>query len=257
MHLLYLDESGNENDAKDAYFVLAGISLFERQTYFLSKALDEIQEQHFPGRQPIQFHATDIRNAHGFWRNVPPPTRRQVLSDITTAVLNSPAKGRTLYAAAIEKTGMLWGEPAVEKATEEICRRFDIRLMRLYQEQNDRQRGLLIFSEGRLDARAKIWVRGFHQRGTSWGAINNLADIPYFASPRESRLLQVADFVAHATWLLYEKRDPSLIKDLIRAFDSDGDVLHGLVHVRATPHIVCDCPACASRRNPGTLGSWV
>ena len=164
MHLLYLDESGNENDAKDAYFVLARISLFERQTFFLSKALDEIQERHFPGKPPIHFHATDIRNGHGFWRNVVPSTRRQVLSDITTAILASPSRGRNLYAAAIEKTTMLWGEPAVEKATEEICRRFDIRLMRLYKQQNDAQRGLLIFSEGRLDARAKIWVRGCNQQ---------------------------------------------------------------------------------------------
>lgn len=257
MHLLYLDESGNENDAKDAYFVLAGISLFERQTYFLSQALDQIQEKHFPGRQPIQFHATDIRNAHGFWRNVPASIRRQVLSDITIAILNSPSRGRILYAAAIEKTTVLWGEAAVEKATEEICRRFDIRLMRFFKEESDRQRGLLIFSEGHLDARAKIWVRDFHQRGTSWGAINNLADIPYFASPRESRLLQVADFVAHAVWLLYEKRDPSLIRDLIGIFDSDGGVLHGLVHVRATSHSACDCPACASRRNPGVLSPWI
>ena len=30
MYLLYLDESGNESDANDQYFVLAGIALFRK-----------------------------------------------------------------------------------------------------------------------------------------------------------------------------------------------------------------------------------
>lgn len=33
MQLLYLDESGNEADSADRFFVLGGLSLFERQTY--------------------------------------------------------------------------------------------------------------------------------------------------------------------------------------------------------------------------------
>lgn len=139
-----------------------------------------------------------------------------------------------LFAAAVEKTKEVWGERAVEKATEEVCRRFDILLQRHYHEVNDPQRGLLIFSEGRFDARAKIWVRGFHQRGTSWGAINNLADIPYFAAMKESRLLQAADIVAHATWLLFERRDASLVRGLMPCFDQKDGVLHGLVHVRTS-----------------------
>jgi hypothetical protein len=33
MYLLYLDESGNENDPSNRYFVLAGLALFERQIH--------------------------------------------------------------------------------------------------------------------------------------------------------------------------------------------------------------------------------
>ena len=35
MYLLYLDESGNESDPNDQYFVLAGIALFERKSAIL------------------------------------------------------------------------------------------------------------------------------------------------------------------------------------------------------------------------------
>ncbi len=257
MYLLYLDESGNENDPVDRYFVLGGIALFERQTFFLVKAIEAIQDKYFPNHQPIPFHASEIRSGRELWRKTTPETRQAVLQEICKAIECSPARGRVLFAAAVEKTKEVWGERAVEKATEAVCRRFDVLLQRQFQEKNDPQRGLLIFSEGRFDARAKIWVRGFHQRGTSWGAINNLADIPYFAAMKESRLLQVADIVAHAVWLLFERRDPSLIKHLLPCFDAKDGVLHGLVHLRAAPADQCDCPACYTRRSPGNYGPWV
>lgn len=257
MFLLYLDESGNENDPTDRFFVLAGIALFERQIYFFSNELDDIQERYFPNYQPIPFHASEMLSGRGFWRQVPLEKRERILFDIASTILRSPATGRVLFAAAVEKSSALWGERAVEKATEEICRRFDIRLQRQYHERRDPQRGLLIFSQGRFDARAKIWVRGFHQRGTSWGAINNLADIPYFASSGESRLLQAADFVAHAVWRMYERRDCQLIGPLVRCFDEQDGTLHGLVHVRSDPKNPCSCPACYSRNFPGNLGPWI
>jgi hypothetical protein len=257
LHLLYLDESGNENDPNDRFFVLAGIALFERQTFFLTRALDELQARHFPGHQPIGFHASEIRSGRKLWRRVPEAKRRQVLADLVEEIRRSPDRGRTLFAAAIEKSDKLWGEDAVAKATEEVCRRFDILLQRQYHDHDDPQRGLIIFSEGRFDARAKLWVRGFHQRGTTWGAINNLADIPYFASPAESRLLQVADLVAHGVWLLYERRDPSVARDLVPLFDSMNGTLHGLVHVRRDKTAACHCPACSSRRHPHDFGTWL
>ncbi len=82
----------------------------------------------------------------------------------------------------------------------------------------------------------------FERRGTQWGAINNLADIPYFAPANESRLLQAADLVAHATWLLYERREARLLRALLPAFDVMDGTLQGLAHMRA--------PARRNRRPP-------
>src|SRR5258705_154009 len=155
MYILYLDESGNENDPNDRYFVLGGIALFERQTYFLAQGIDEVQRRHFPGHQPIAFHASEIRSGRRLWRKVPEATRDQVLLDITAEIRKSPDRGRFLFAAAVEKTDRLWGEAAVERATEEVCRRFDLLLQRKYLDDQDAQRGLIVFSEGRFDARAK------------------------------------------------------------------------------------------------------
>ena len=58
MYLLYLDESGNEDDPGDMHFVLGGAAVFERQTFFLSQDLDGLQAQHFPGLPPVEFHTS-------------------------------------------------------------------------------------------------------------------------------------------------------------------------------------------------------
>lgn len=172
VYLLYLDESGNEADPADKNFVLGGAAIFERQSYFLSKDLEQIQADHFPGLPPVEFHASEIRKGKGFWRKIERPKREAVLEDLSSVIHNANVEGMALFAAAIEKSDALWGEKAVEYATEEICRRFDTFLARLCFQGNP-QRGLLIFSEGRFDKRAKLWVRNFRELGTRWGTLKN------------------------------------------------------------------------------------
>jgi hypothetical protein len=243
-------------DPKDRHFVLGGVAVFERKTYFLSEEIEFVQRKHFPTSPPVMFQASAIRNGRGFWRNVEEAKRQEVLDDLVKAVADAKDPGVVLYGAAVEKSNLLHGEEAVEHATAEICGRFDIFLMRRHQEHNDSQRGLLIFAEGRYDKRARIWVHGFRQMGTKWGVLRNLADIPYFANASESRLLQVADLVAHAVFILYEQRDPSLIRGLLSRFDQKDGTLHGLVHYRQAGSPPCSCPACASRAKPGDFGTW-
>ena len=259
MYLLYFDESGNPDNPADRYFVLAGAAIFERQTFFLSRALDDIQTRHFPGLPPIAFHATDIRSGSKFWRTVDEDKRRVILQEIGEVVARANVPGLVLFGAAIEKSNELYGEAAVERATEELCRRFDIFLMRRAHDFDDPQRGLLVFAEGRFHQRARIWVRGFRNLGTRWGVLSNLADIPYFAGAAETPLLQIGDFVAHAVYLLYERRDPSLFRPIVGRFDQKDGILHGLVHIAARPSTgtPCDCPYCASRRTPYAIGSWL
>ena len=111
MYLLYLDESGNENDPSDRYFVLAGLALFERQTYHLNRRLELVQEKHFPNQPPIPFHASAIRAGRQFWRSVSEAKRQEVLDDVIAAITATDDHGGLrLYAAAIEKDSEIYGE---------------------------------------------------------------------------------------------------------------------------------------------------
>lgn len=257
MYLLYLDESGNPEDPEDKHFVIGGLAVFERVTFWLSRNVDGVQEKHFPGRAPIDFHASHIRAGKGFWRGIEEPVRNFVLQDLAQTICRANDPGVRLFAAVVEKTSSLYGDDAVKCATEQVCKRFDTFLARRANEHNDRQRGLIVFAESSYQPRAKTWVRGFRELGTQWGILHNLSDTPYFAPAKENRLLQLADFVAHATYLLYERRNPLLVKDMVRRFDEKDGVFHGLVHVSDAKGPGCDCPACVSRRLPGQLGPWI
>lgn len=257
MYILYLDESGNESDPADKFFVLGGAAVFERVTFFLSQSLEAVQTKHFPGVPPVEFHASPIRTGKGFWRNIPEAKRAEVLNDIAGAIATANEPGVVLFAAAIEKSAALYGEDAVLQATEQILSRFD-RFLGKRNEADDPQRGLVVFAEGRFDKRAKVWVNEFRQLGTRWGILRNLSDIPYFASVKETRLLQVADFVAHSVFMLYERHDPSLIRHFIHRFSQVDGRIHGLRHFRPSPSTApCDCPACYNWNHPGRYGPWL
>jgi Protein of unknown function (DUF3800) len=257
LYVLYLDESGNPDNPADRHFVLGGAAVFEQTTFFLSRDFDNLQRKHWPTSQPIEFHASPIRSGKGFWRSVPAAERETVLDELGLVIKNSNKNGVVLFAAVVEKDAKVYGEDAVKLATEQVVKRFDTFLTRCYQEQNNPQRGLLVFADSHYQKRAKLWVHGFRNLGTQWGVLNNLADMPYFAAARENRLLQAADYVAHAAFSLYEKRDPKLMQHIVSRFDQKGGVFHGFVHVMPTHGSPCECPAHVCRRTPGNLGTWL
>jgi hypothetical protein len=256
MYLLYLDESGNPDDASDRHFVLAGAAVFERVTYFLDGALDAIQSRHLPGIQPVPFHATDMRAGRGFWRNVQRSTREAIVHEVGIEIGKAQHPGLFLFAAVVQKNDRLFGEEAVKVATEAVIKAFDSFLARQYQRYNNPQRGLIVFAESHYQQRHMLWVKNFRALGTQWGAINNLCNIPYFASAKETRLLQVADMVAHSTFVLYERRNADLIRPFIRRFDVRDGVMQGLIHVTSDPRS-CECPRCSSLRSRHDLGPWL
>jgi hypothetical protein len=68
MHLLYLDDSGSSPNQKEEYLVLAGVSVYEAQSHWVTRNLDELAESidpHDPYK--VEFHASEI-----FSRRQPP-----------------------------------------------------------------------------------------------------------------------------------------------------------------------------------------
>ena len=244
MFIIYLDESGHP-DAR--HFVLAGVALFETDTYFLAQELDALQLKYLPeSLEPVPFHASVLRNGSG-QRNDPYPTlgasaRRQMCSEVYEVIGRSPVQ---IFAVVIEK-GLSARDP-YEQAFEELVSRFDRMLQRRYRQTGSAQRGLMIAAESSYRQNLERLARKISREGTQWGPTRNLADIPYFAPAASTRLLQAADFVANAVFARFESGYARDFDRLVARFDRDEDDVHGLVH-RHAERFECFCPACISWR---------
>jgi len=90
MHLLYLDHSGDPAESDQSHFVLAGISVFERQSFWISQQLDKIAARFNPADpNSVELHASPMRGGRGFWRKFPVKDRLRAISDALAIVRDS------------------------------------------------------------------------------------------------------------------------------------------------------------------------
>lgn len=98
----------------------------------------------------------------------------------------------------------------MELAFEDLRRRFDIYLQ-IVSTADKRERGLIILDESAYETTLQALSRQFRRLGTQWGVIRNIADIPLFVNSKASRLVQLADHIAYATFRRYESGDTSYL----------------------------------------------
>ena len=160
MHILYVDESGTTKESK--YFCVAGVAVYERETYFLSRALDELQEAYFPQWEgPTEFHASRLHQQAQ--RLVPPfdqltfDQRNEVRDAVLRIIADSNA---SLFGVALEKAyAERGGEEPYSRCFEEAVSRFDLMLNRMYQ-RGDQQRGLVVVAESSYRDNLESLARG-------------------------------------------------------------------------------------------------
>ncbi len=249
VHILYLDGSGGASNPRDRHFVLAGISVFERSIYHLIKKADEfVANLNLGNATEIELHASHIYNAKSNpWRQIKANRDRERILCDAIGLLVPESKSVHPFAVVVEKEALGEEEHALSVAFEEMMNRFNLFLRGLYAENREKQRGLVIMDKARQERDLQNLMAEFRVRGTRWGRIRNLAEVPLFADSRSSRLLQLADLVAYAVWRQYEYEDGRFLKPLLPRFRGKDGILHHLVHRTRYRHS-CFCPACMSRQ---------
>ncbi len=250
MHLLYLDGSGSVKNPDERYFVLAGISVFERQIYHLISATDAfITSLDIGDAHDIELHGSIMANGKKApWKSIARKRRLDVI-ERSLGLLRDAHWGIRAFAVAVDKRAVSPNDP-VTYAFEEICNRFNWFLSRLWRSKKEKQRGLVIMDNSHYEETLQGLARRFRERGTQWGKLHNLAEVPLFVDSAASRLIQLADLLAWAVLRRYERSDTRYFDQVVRRFDREGGVLHGLVH-RKSPNDACHCPACMSRSYRG------
>lgn len=231
MHLLYLDESGSVADPNQKYFILAGVSIFERQGFWLSQKLDEIASRFNPAEpQLIELHGSPMLQGRDGWKTYPQERRLNAMCDALTVFAESHQSNR-LFAAVISKSKISPKDP-IEFAFEPVCSRFDQYLMRLHR-QNDTQRGVMICDRTTVQNEKGLQslISNFREVGHRWGILRNLSEVPLFLDSRASRLIQLADLIAYALSRHYERSDSRFFDIISKRFDETNGKVHGLYHL--------------------------
>lgn len=228
MNLLYADESGSAPDPRQDLFVLAGVSIFENQCFWIDDQLNEIAAR-FNADDPVslEFHGSPMMNGSNYWRRFPRKDRANAISDCLKIIAESSLA--TIFACIIRKTKVLPQKP-FEVAFEQLASRFDYYLKRLHK-QGHRQKGIMIFDKSSYESIVQKQAIDFRRFGHTWEVIRNLAEVPLFLDSKASRLIQLADLVAYAIYRHYQHGDSRFYSIIAHKFDKTDGETHGLYEI--------------------------
>lgn len=229
MHILYVDESARPpGESAKPYFILAGVSVFERQTYWLAKELDDIAARFNPAEpQEVELHGSPMATRKGKWRRHPSEEPEQAIKD-ALQVLAHPRVSTRLFVVVVEP-GEVDGSP-MKYAFTQLASRFDRYLAR----RHNNQRGIMLFDKSVHENTIQSLAALYRDKGHQWGKLRNFAEVPAFIDSRASRLIQLADLAAYAVNLRM-RGDDRFYKIIEPKIDRDRHTgeLYGL-HLRTS-----------------------
>ena len=244
MYLLYLDDSVWLATQLTAISFWLGSRFLSEVRIGFPRELDAIAQRVWhQDPHGLEFRGADIFGGKKQWRGIQKTPRINVYREALAEVGNS--RLAHLFGAVIHKAAISPNDP-MEFAFEHVCNRFDRFLGRLHRQANT-QRGMILLDDSTYETSLQGLARNFRTIGHRWGQLYNLADVPFFASSKATRMLQYADMVAYALRRYYENGDAAYFDLIANRFDAEGGVIHGLVHY--TPGgSGCNCASCRQRR---------
>ncbi|MDA4856092.1 DUF3800 domain-containing protein [Acinetobacter baumannii] len=226
MHLLYVDESGTVSDPNQKHFVLSGISVPEKKTYWIEQDMNQIASR-FDANDPynMELHGSPMRAGNKEWRPFKQRERIQAIKDCLQLIADS--RGDIRIFASVVEQGAHVQDDVINHSFMQIASRFDMFLGRLHS-QNNTQRGIAIFDKSSTEKSIQHLARTFRDTGHNYGQLRNFSEVPVFLDSKASRLIQLADLVAYAIFRKFEKNDPTFYSIIERCFDFNNGQQHGL-----------------------------
>lgn len=246
--LHYLDESGNY-ESHDEHFVVGGVAIHEGDVARLRQVVRDIKARHLHEHlHSVEIHAQHMRLGKGAWRSVPRNVRHELLRDLSSLLGEFRKSARHPFAlfATVRSPGAVPTANPLQRTFEEQFLRFNEMLRRLG-DTGDEPRGMVVADKARYERTLQPIARRWREEGTRFKRLDRLLEVPLFVDSSITVLIQLADLVAHATYLAYARNSWELHDRMLHGFDEADGVIHGLVHLTPTHHS-CLCLACVTRR---------
>ncbi len=250
--MLYIHESGGfDRRSEDLEHVTVGGLAIHECTIerFRTRVDDLMAEVLDPPNRELEIHAAAMTAGRGPWRKMPRPVRFDLLHRLSSLLGSFPSVDPSFGLLAVARAPL--AVPAadpLERVFEELLLRFRSMLDRMSREDSE-QFGIVIADEAKYERILQPLVAEWRHTGIRrrrLGRLDRLVEVPLFVDSKTTRLLQMADLVAHSVWRFYERRISDLVGPMLPGFYADSGVMHGLVHL-VPNYQQCPCPACVSR----------
>ncbi len=229
MRLLFFDESGSR---ADRHFVCAGVSVQEQDAFGIADAVDELMNRAEWPFEGSELHTGPLMRGRGRFRAIPVPIRMQLFDEVLGLLLRAASAGKiTLHVVVLDNLTdfAVGGEVSG-------YRRLIADWLRLEHRLDREQACLAVGDTTRLERQIQksVWMQEAIDRPSVGRSL--LLTPPLFVDSRDSRMVQLADFVAYWAYRSYERDDNSTFTKLLPAF-----ALGSLRH--ETSRTNCECHA--------------
>lgn len=250
VYLLYADESGDLTDPSSQVLVVAGIAAHEDAIRPLAGEINNTMRR-FLGRHTadrVELHGSPMRVGAGEWEPIPAAKRHGLYHDLLAKI---EAWSHADSSSGIEPFVVVMDRDHSQSPTEttygELLYLFDAWL-REHRRAGDPHNGVLIADRSRYERTLEAWVdlaRAYKNRpAQDPRRLYALAEMPFFVDSRLTRLMQMADLLAHAFYRAFNANDWAWANTAMAGVQAGTR----LIHFTGT---ACSCPACAAPAGDG------
>ncbi|MFN8111466.1 MAG: DUF3800 domain-containing protein [Thermoleophilia bacterium] len=248
MYLLYCDESGDVTNVNDRAVVVAGVAVHEEAVRPLAGRVNEIIAEHVGKKfvRDLELHGSPLRVGRHGWQVYSSAKRASLYKSLLDLLCDwqheGSGTGVRVFATVVDRAA---SESPFETGYGELLHVFDEGL-RQGRRGGNPHNGVLIADRGKYEKWLSAWVELARARYRRPAQDNRrlyaLVENPFFVDSRSTRLMQLADLVAHAFYRGFQSSDWEWAEHLQPAFEPSrgGSGLH-----LVPPGTECHCFLCA------------
>jgi hypothetical protein len=226
MHLLYLDDSGDDgrSNASTTHFVLGGLACRDWDWHRLTGEVESIMSNRLGAAGArTELHGYEILSGKSVFRKMSTTDREALVTEVLTEVGRKESQ-LSLFFVIVHKDSLPVTRNVRTIATLQLCQRFNSYLTRVGAfKKKTQEHGMLICDENAARSQVQSLMAVIHSGGLPRQMRDNLVETAFFLESHRSRVLQVADLLCHVVFRFVTVADDRFFHLVERKVDRDTE----------------------------------